>query len=207
MIGVKTVYQKSSCNVEDDADDDIGQKTNGSLDGRKILDLLEASFRSAKCHRRIVITHKRLRIVSVPFKTAHVRRTIKQIDANAVFFHNEFGISADFPFFSLQLIQLMNAGIQAAAMHMRAMFSAWWMLAGLSVMTLCLVSAIFSVDQGNPTYAKTYETRPKQVLERTIPTQSISSRSLRGVKASCGLSVGSLKYSMIVRMAVTPAQR
>lgn len=59
-----------------------------------------------------------------------------QIDAKAPFFHSELGIKADFPVFSRQLIHPKNAGIMALAAHSKAIFSAWWMLAGLSVMTL-----------------------------------------------------------------------
>lgn len=69
--------------------------------------------------------YKRLRIVSVPFNTAQDKRTITQIEAKAVFFHNEFGIKDDFPFFSRQLIQPRNAGIMAAAAQSKTMFSAW----------------------------------------------------------------------------------
>jgi hypothetical protein len=72
----------------------------------------------------------------VPFRTAQERRTITQIDAKAVFFHREFGIKADLPFFSRQLIQAKKAGIIAEAAHNKAMFSGWCILEGLSVMTL-----------------------------------------------------------------------
>jgi hypothetical protein len=61
----------------------------------------------------------------VPFRTAHESRTITQIEANAVFFHRELGIRADFPFFSRQLIQPKKAGIIAVAAHNKAMFSGW----------------------------------------------------------------------------------
>ena len=152
---MKTMHQKPSCKVEDNAYDDIWQEANGGLDGRKFLDFLEAFSQLAKVRKEVGVTHKRLRIVSVPFNTAQARRTIKQIEANAVFFHRELGIKADFPFFSLQFIQPMNAGIQAAAMHSKAMFSKWWMLAGLSVMTLCLKLAIVPLGHNNSAYAKT----------------------------------------------------
>lgn len=59
-----------------------------------------------------------------------------QMDAKAVFFHSELGIKADFPVLSRQLIQPRNAGIMALAAQSKAIFCAWWMLAGLSVMTL-----------------------------------------------------------------------
>ena len=72
----------------------------------------------------------------MPFRTAQDRRTMTQIDVNALFFHKEFGIKADFPFFSRQFIQPKKAGIIALAVQSKAMFSAWWMLDGLSVMTL-----------------------------------------------------------------------
>lgn len=98
------------------------------------------------------VTHKRLRIVSVPFKTAQVRRTIKQIEPNAVFFHKELGISADLPFFSRQLIHHMSAGIQAAAIHSMAIFSAWSMLPGLSVMMLYEIQQL-------PTHQKPFNLR------------------------------------------------
>lgn len=152
---MKTVYQKPSCNVENNANDDVWQEANGSLDGRKFLDFLEAFSQLAKAGKEVGVTHKRLRIVSVPFNTAQARRTIKQIEANAVFFHRELGINADFPFFSLQFIQPMNAGIQAAAMHSKTIFSKWWMLAGLSVITLCLKLAIVPLGHNNSAYAKT----------------------------------------------------
>lgn len=81
-------------------------------------------------------TYKRLSMVSVPLSTAHDRRTMTQMDAKAVFFHSELGIKADFPVLSRQLIQPRNAGIMALAAQSKAIFCAWWMLAGLSVMTL-----------------------------------------------------------------------
>lgn len=80
--------------------------------------------------------YKRLRIVSVPFNTAQEMRTITQIDAKAVFFHKVFGIKADLPAFSRKLIQPKNAGIMAPATQIKAMFSAWCMFDGLSVMAL-----------------------------------------------------------------------
>lgn len=72
----------------------------------------------------------------MPFKTAHEQSTIRQIDAKAVLFQSVFGINADFPFCSLHFIHHQNPGIIAAARQSRAMFSAWWMFDGLSVMTL-----------------------------------------------------------------------
>jgi hypothetical protein len=46
-----------------------------------------------------------------------------QMEANAVFFHSEFGISADFPDCSLHLIQYQNAGIMAPEMQRSARLS------------------------------------------------------------------------------------
>ena len=106
-------------------------------------------FLFSMIHSALLIhTYKRLRIVSVPFKTAQDRRAMTQIDAKAVFFHSEFGIKADFPFFSRQLIQAKKAGIIAEAAHSKAMFSGWCMLEGSSVMTLesglvCSVASAF----------------------------------------------------------------
>lgn len=68
---------------------------------------------------------------------------MRQIDANAPFFHSELGIRADFPVLSRQLIHPRNAGIMADAAQSNAMFAAWWMFAGLSVMTLGRISKQF----------------------------------------------------------------
>lgn len=39
---MEAVHQQSSCQVEDDADDDVGEETKGGLDGGEMLDFLEA---------------------------------------------------------------------------------------------------------------------------------------------------------------------
>lgn len=59
-----------------------------------------------------------------------------QTDVNAVFLHKLFGINADFPFFSRQLIHPTKAGIMIAAAHSKTIFSARRIFDGLSVMVL-----------------------------------------------------------------------
>lgn len=84
----------------------------------------------------MISTYKRLRIVSIPFKTAQDSRTIIQTEAKAVFFHREFGIKAGLPFFSRQFIQIQNTGIIIPAAQSKTIFSGVLMLDGLSVMVL-----------------------------------------------------------------------
>lgn len=101
-------------------------------------------------------TYKRLRIVSIPFRTAQEHSTITQIEAKAVLFHSEFGISAALPVCSLHLIHHQNAGTIAVATHSKAMFSARWIFEGLSVMTLYTVS-----DASNNALSKRKKTHAK----------------------------------------------
>lgn len=72
----------------------------------------------------------------MPLSTAQDSKTIPQIEANAVFCHNEFGIRAGLPTFSRHFIHPQNAGIIAPATQRRAMFWALWMLVGLLVIIL-----------------------------------------------------------------------
>lgn len=69
-------------------------------------------------------------------KVAHESRTMRQMDVNVEFLHNEFGMRAGFPWASCAFIQMTKRGIMATAITNNRMFAGCSMLDGLSAITL-----------------------------------------------------------------------
>lgn len=97
--GRNLVHKEASGEVESDSDDDAWQNANCGLEGREMLDFLEAmvtvSSQSLLSQREQ--TYKRLAKSSSEVKTPKDKAMVAQMLANAEFSQNELGMRAGWP--------------------------------------------------------------------------------------------------------------
>ena len=122
---------------------------------------------------------------SITLSTAQESITITQMDMKAEFLQRELGIRAGLPSLSCRPTQKTKAGTRASEMAREAILGASRILETLAVMDLWVqMSVNTNVVLQISTYASTYDSKARQLLARTAPTQSISLPTLDQVIGS-----------------------